>query len=139
MKNDQLYGNELLATIASGMVSLQKQYAGKGPTKCQANWAGDDTLVVLMGGGFTQAEQTLYEGGHGVGVRDARLAFGDTVRERMVRLVEDFVGRTVVAFMSSSHQEPDMAAEIFVFEPQNPEHPARAPDQRQPAEREAEG
>src|SRR5215217_2812800 len=98
MNNHQLHGSELLAAIASAMIALQKQYAGKGPTKCQANWAGDDTLVVMMGGGFTQAEQTMYEGGRGGDVRGARLAFQDTMRERMTQLAESLVGRGVVAF-----------------------------------------
>jgi uncharacterized protein YbcI len=136
---DQLYGTELLAAIASGMVALQKQYAGKGPTKCQAHWAGSDTLVVMMGGGFTQAEQTMYEGGRGGNVRDARLAFQDTMRERMTQLVEDLVARRVVAFMSATHQQPDLAAELFVFEPLDPDHPVRAQDQRTPVDETGSG
>lgn len=48
---EQLHGSELLAAVASGMVALQKQYAGKGPSKCKAYWAGQDTLVIMFGGG----------------------------------------------------------------------------------------
>ena len=131
MANDeQLHGTELLAAIARAMVALQKQYAGKGPAKCKAYWAGSDTLLVLFGGGYTAAEQTMYEGGRGGTVRDARRAFQDTMEARMTALVEALVGRRVVAFMSASTQEPDLAAELFVFEPREPDHPALARDQR---------
>jgi len=32
--------------------------------------------------------------------------------------VEDATGRKVIAFMSQNHIDPDMAAEIFVLEPE---------------------
>lgn len=32
--------------------------------------------------------------------------------------VEDITGRTVIAFMSQVHFDPDMAAEVFVLAPQ---------------------
>jgi uncharacterized protein YbcI len=39
--------------------------------------------------------------------------------------VEEATGRTVVAFMSQVHFDPDMAAEVFVLEPQEED---RAPE-----------
>ena len=134
---EQLHGSELLAAVASGMVALQKQYAGKGPSKCKTYWAGQDTLVIMFGGGYTVAEQTMFEGGRGQEVRDSRSAYQDTMRERMTELVEGIVGRQVVAFMSTSHQAPDLAVELFVFEPREPDHPALARDQSSPAARRA--
>ena len=121
--------SDVLAAIASGITALTKQHAGKGPTKCRAYWGGSDLLVVLMGGGFTVAEQTLYEGGRGGTVRDSRLAYQDTMEQRMTQLVEELCRRRVLAFMSASHQEPDLAAQLFVFEPREPDHPVLAPDQ----------
>lgn len=123
------HSSEILATLAGGITALTKEHAGKGPTNCRAYWAGSDVVVVLMGGGFTAAEQTLYEGGRGGTVRDARLAYQDTMEQRMTELVQDLVGRRVIAFMSTSHQEPDLAAELFVLEPEEVCHPALAADQ----------
>lgn len=130
---DHIRGSEQLAAISSAMVALTKQYAGKGPTKCKTYWAGTDLLIVLMGGGFTTAEQTLFEGGRSSAVQDARAAYQATMRERMSALVERLTGRRVVAFMSASHQQPDLACELFVFEPREPDHPALAHDQVEPA------
>lgn len=88
----------------------------------------------MFGGGYTVAEQTMFEGGRGREVRDSRSAYQDTMRERMTELVEDIVGRRVIAFMSTSHQAPDLAVELFVFEPGEPDHPALARDQSSPAD-----
>ena len=39
----------------------------------------------------------------------------------MTREVENLTGRRVVAFMSASHEQPDLSAEIFVLEPDGTE------------------
>ena len=127
---EQHHGEDVLAAVSKMMVRLQKEFAGKGPTKARTYWAGSDMLVVLLGGGYTAAEKTMYEGGRGTAVRDARRAYQDTMEERMTAEVERLVGRKVIAFMSAGHQEPDLTAELFVFEPRERDHPALASDQR---------
>lgn len=129
---EHLYGGELLAMISTKMVKLQKEFAGKGPTKARTYWAGTDTLLTVMGGGYTAAEQTLYAGGERNTVRNARRAFQDVMEERMRALIEGATGRKVLAFLSASHQEPDLVAELFVLEPQEEQDsPVRAEDQRE--------
>ncbi len=39
------------------------------------------------------------------------------MRPQFVKAVEEITGRTVIAFMSQVHLDPDMAAEIFVLKP----------------------
>jgi hypothetical protein len=39
-----------------------------------------------------------------------------TMRDDLVAIVERCTGRTVAAFMSANHFNPDLAAEIFVLE-----------------------
>ena len=46
------------------------------------------------------------------------MALQQTLAERMKKTVEELTGRSVVAFMSASHQEPDLSAEIFVLAPE---------------------
>ena len=110
-------GGELLASISRRIVQLLARHAGKGPTKCKTHWAGSDTLVVVLGGGYTEAEQTLYERGRAEDVRAYRSAIQDALSADMSNEVESLTGRKVVAFMSCSHQEPDLLVEIFVLEP----------------------
>jgi uncharacterized protein YbcI len=112
-----LEGGELLASISRRTVQVLARHAGKGPTKCKTHWAGPDMLVVVLGGGYTEAEQTLYERGRAEDVRAYRTALQDALSEDMAGEVEALTGRTVVAFMSTSHQDPDLQVEIFVLEP----------------------
>jgi hypothetical protein len=46
-----------------------------------------------------------------------------TLAARMKTKVEELSGRRVVAFLSASHQDPDLSAELFVLEPEEPEEP----------------
>jgi uncharacterized protein YbcI len=125
-----------LAEISNTMVQLQKQFFGKGPTKARTSWAGDDALICIMGGGFTPVEQTLYESGREEAVLAMRKAFQQAMEDRMRTVIEKIVERKVVAFMSTAHQAPDLAVEIFVLEPQpeDSESPVRAENQVSPGE-----
>jgi uncharacterized protein YbcI len=109
-------GGELLASISRRIVQLLARHAGKGPTKCKTHWAGPDMLVVVLGGGYTEAEQTLYERGRGDDVRAYRTAIQDVLRADMTAEVEELTRRKVIAFMSTSHQHPDLLVELFVLE-----------------------
>jgi uncharacterized protein YbcI len=110
-------GGELLASISRRIVQLLARHVGKGPTKCKTHWAGSDMLVVVLGGGYTEAERTLYERGRAEDVRAYRTAIQDALSRDMSTEVESLTGRKVVAFMSTSHQDPDLLVEIFVLEP----------------------
>jgi uncharacterized protein YbcI len=114
---DRPGGGELLASISRRIVQLFARHAGKGPTRCKTHWAGPDLLIVVLGGGYTEAEQTLYERGRAEDVRAYRSAIQEALREDMTAEVEELISRKVVAFMSTSHQDPDLLVEVFVLEP----------------------
>jgi uncharacterized protein YbcI len=105
----------MLVKLCNGVVQLLREYAGKGPNRCKAYWAGHDLLVILLSGGFTAADQTLFDAGRGGAVRDAQHALQDALEIRMKALVEDLTDRKVAAFMSASHQAPDIRVELFVL------------------------
>lgn len=110
-------GGQLLVTLCNGLVGLFREFAGRGPNKCKAHWAGSDLIVVILRGGFTTADQTLYEAGRGMAVRDSQHALSDVLEVKMTELVQDTSGRRVQAFMSASHQGPDLRALLFMLEP----------------------
>ena len=114
---ERLEGGRLLVAISNAMITLFRDFSGKGPQSCNTHWAGEDLLIILLEGGYTVAEQTLYDAGHGRAVRDSRQHLQDTLEARMTSLVEQLTGRRVVAFMSTSHQSPDLTAELFMLEP----------------------
>ena len=110
---------ELSGQISSTFVKLMKQHAGPGPTKCRT-YVDEDMVVVLLRGGYTAAEGTLFEDGKWLEVRSARHAFQDTMEGRFTAALERLTGRQVHAFMSASHQDPDLQVEVFVLEPKAP-------------------
>jgi hypothetical protein len=50
-------------------------------------------------------------------VLDMREAFQQSMRDDLIKGVERVTGRTVIAFMSANHLDPDIAIESFVLEP----------------------
>ena len=101
--------------ISNAVVGLYKQHYGKGPTRCRT-YLQPDLVVVVLGGGYTASEQTLFEGGRWYEVREARQHWQDTMRARFVETIERLTGSEVHAFMSANHQDPDFAVELFVLE-----------------------
>ena len=47
---------------------------------------------------------------------DTRARVQQAMRDPFTQVIEDETGRKVVAFMSTSHQHPDMLSEMFVLE-----------------------
>ena len=105
--------------ISNAVVGLYKESYGKGPTRCRT-YLHTDLVIVVLGEGYTAAEQTLFEAGKWYEVRQTRQIWQDTMKERFVRTIEQLTDRTVRAFMSASHQDPDLSVEMFVLEPEQP-------------------
>jgi uncharacterized protein YbcI len=102
--------------ISNAVVGLYKQHYGKGPTRCRT-YLQPELVVVVLGGGYTASEQTLFEAGRWYEVRETRQIWQDTMQSRFVETIEGLTGQTVQAFMSANHQDPDLAVELFVLEP----------------------
>jgi uncharacterized protein YbcI len=109
---------QVLVALSGAMVSLFREFTGKGPDRCKAHRVGDDMILIVLGGGYTATERSLFAAGRGDAVQQARQALHETLREPMREEVEQLVGRRVVAVMSSCHQDPDLTAELFVLGPQ---------------------
>ena len=60
--------------------------------------------------------RALVRGGKAVEVLQLRRAFQDTMSQELVAVVERLTERTVQAFMSANHIDPDAAAEIFLLD-----------------------
>ena len=106
---------ELSAEISSTFVQLLKEHGGKGPTQCRT-YLENDVIIVLLRGGYTRAEGTLFEDGKWLDVRTSRHSFSDTMEGRFTAALENLTGRRVNAFMSASHQDPDLQVEMFVLD-----------------------
>jgi uncharacterized protein YbcI len=114
--------------ISTEFVQLLKKHGDRGPTKCRT-YMDDDLIVVLMRGGYSRMENTLFEDGKWRDVRSMRHTFQDTMEGRLTEVIERLTGREVAAFMSASHQHPDLQIEAFVLHGGTvPQDPPDAPD-----------
>lgn len=111
----RLTGGELNAAIARMVVRYHNEHLGRGPTRARAFFR-DNVIVVLLQDALTKAERSLAASGKAEAVQQMRAAFQDAMRPDLVASVEELTGCKVDAFMSSSHLDPDYAAEVFVLD-----------------------
>jgi uncharacterized protein YbcI len=103
--------------ISNAMVRLYKEAFGRGPTKARAQFAGQDTLVVILENSLTVAERNLVALGEHQRLREARLFFQYALEEQFRAIVEEALGRRTIAFVSGIDTERDVAMEVFTLEP----------------------
>jgi uncharacterized protein YbcI len=112
------------ASISNAITRLHRDHYGRGATTTrtiiQRNY-----VVCFLEDIYTPVERTLIEAGRNDAVRETRNIFQDAMGPKFREAVEEVTGRTVIGFMSQVHFDPDMAAEVFVLEPQGED---RAPE-----------
>lgn len=108
---------QLSAAIANSVVHTLGEHTGRGPTRARA-YVHRDAITVLLQDTLTKGERRLVSEGHAGVVLRTRSLFQDMMRNELVTSVESLTGRTVAAFMSANHVDPDMAVETFVLEPE---------------------
>lgn len=106
--------------ISRGMVSLFKDYVGRGPTRART-YVGDDLVVVLLDETLTKAEKTLAATDSEKVVREMRRRFQGAMQEAGIEMIESHLGdRRVEAFLSDSSVDPDYAVEVFLLSEKAP-------------------
>ena len=104
--------------ISRTVVRLLAERTGRGPTKARTT-IDRDLIVVLLQHTLTPGERYLADSDRAGQVLDMRAAYQDAMRTDCITAIEALTDRTVAAFMSANHIDPDMAAEIFVLAPQH--------------------
>jgi uncharacterized protein YbcI len=118
---------ELRQQLSNAIVALFKQYFGRGPTSCRT-YLEPNLVIFVLEGGYTAGEQTLFEAGKWYEVRQARIAWQDSMEVRFIDTIERLTHRTVKAFLSANRQDADLTIELFVLEPETtPASPTRPP------------
>jgi uncharacterized protein YbcI len=119
----------IAADISREIVRLHARLFGRGPTRAKT-FVYDDFALCILEDVLTRAEKTLAAAGNIEQVHATRTAFHGAVRDDFIQIVENATGRTVRAFVSQIHVEPELAAELFLFEPSG--EPAGPPDEMPP-------
>jgi uncharacterized protein YbcI len=104
------------AAISNSIVRIHARSYGRGPTKARTVM-GEDYAMCILENIYTPAERTLIEAGKASQVNEIRASFQEVARPEFVAAVEEITGRRVRAFLSQVHQDPDLAVEIFIFQP----------------------
>ena len=112
----RLCGGQLLSAISNGIVKLLREHYGRGPIKAKT-YAMDDTIVcVLRDVGFTPFEKTIMDSGEPERIVAMREDFQRLMASRYKELIEELTSRTVLAFLSQAHVEPDLTVEMFLLD-----------------------
>ena len=109
--------DEMLAEVTRSMVALHERYHHRKPVTAKTQLLGDDLLVCVLGGVYTDVEKTLIELQHSTTVQETRSEFQTAMQHRFVDEIERLTGRSVLAFISNSHVGPDLEIELFVLGP----------------------
>jgi uncharacterized protein YbcI len=109
-------GGPLAAEISRRMVKLMHDYTGRGPTRART-YIHANLVVCMLADTLTKGERTLAAHGAEKSVIDTRRTYQQLMRDDAVAMVEELVGRHVVAFFSDHSLHPDMAIEAFALAP----------------------
>ena len=113
-----LSGEALLTAVTDAMVEFHERYHHRKPATAKSQLLGDDLLVCILGGVYTDVEKTMIELQRSTVVQETRSAFQHAMQQKFIDAVERLSGRKVVAFISNSHVGPDIEMELFMLAPE---------------------
>ncbi len=102
------------AAISNMVVRTMSEYTGRGPTKARTH-LHDDVVTVVLHDTLTKGERSLVSDGLHELVLSTRKAYQATMRDDLVRGIEEILDRSVAAFFSDNHIDPDVAVEVFLL------------------------
>jgi uncharacterized protein YbcI len=106
---------ELSAALSNAIVALFAEYTGRGATQSRT-YVHENLIVCVLHDSMTKGERSLVRDGKEEAVLAIRRTYQESMRTELIEIVERLTGRTVSAFMSSNHVNPDVAIESFVLE-----------------------
>lgn len=102
--------------LSNQIVRLVRRYAGRGPTKSRVT-INTDCVVAVMQDLLTEGERALVAAGQTEAAKGFRKQLGDLMADDAKRLVEQELGRTVIAYLRDCDPEADCATFVFVLDP----------------------
>ncbi len=113
----QLEGEPLTTAISAAIVKLYRDFYGHDRATA-STYINDNVVVCLLEDILTTDEAKLVANGERRGVLDGRIAFQESAQDAFTAVVEELVGRRVLAFLSGNQTSPGVACELFFLEPQ---------------------
>ena len=112
-----LTGDELLVAVTEAMIALHQRYYHRAPVTAKTLLLGGDLIACVLGGIYTDVEQTMIELQRSPIVQETRSAFQQAMQHKFIAAVEQLSGRDVLAFISNHHVGPDIEIELFMLNP----------------------
>jgi uncharacterized protein YbcI len=112
------------SAVGTAVTRLHREHYGRGATVTRTVFQRN-YVVAFLEDIYTTVEKTLLKDGRHEDVKRTRQLFQMAMEADFVAEVEKITGRKVMQFMSQVSFDPDMAAEIFVLEPQGDEATAK--------------
>jgi uncharacterized protein YbcI len=106
------------SAIGTAITRLHREHYGRGATTTRTVF-NRNYVVAFLEDIYTPLERTLIDADDWDQVKATRQSFQMAMRPQFTKAVEEITGRTVIAFMSQVHLDPDLAAEIFVLSPED--------------------
>jgi uncharacterized protein YbcI len=117
VSQSRLERGRVAAEISRRMVHLLSRYTGRGPTRARTT-LNTNLAVTIFQDALTKAELTLAAAGQTDAVYHMRRTFQAMMREQAIEAVEQATGRIVLSHLSDIDPDANMAAEIFILEPE---------------------
>src|SRR5215213_9939292 len=117
VSHTRLERRQAAAQISRRMVQLLAHYTGRGPTRAKTT-LNANLAVTVFHDALTKAELNLAAAGQTEAVHQMRRTFQTMMREQAIDAVEQTTGRVVLAHLSDIDPAANVAAEIFIFEPE---------------------
>jgi uncharacterized protein YbcI len=114
--NQLTHAGDVLTQVCSEVAAAIRRAWGRGPVRTTAHWATPDILLVLLEDGHVDSEKTLRASGHDRELLGARRLLQEIVEPELQAVVERATGRPIRATLSATRLDPDVSAEIFLFE-----------------------
>jgi uncharacterized protein YbcI len=116
---------KLAMAISNAVVGELARTTGRGPTQARTT-LGDNAVFVVLQDTLTRGERTLVGAGESEAVLDLRRRWQRVMREGCSEKIAGLTGRKVIGFMSDNHIDPDIAVEVFILEPIQPDPAVKA-------------
>jgi len=114
IRSDGATGTQL-AALSDALVRLHKETCGRGPTNARCYMSGN-SVVCLMFGGLTRAEQTLIAEGNVAAVQTHRQALHRVIQKKARELAEAELGRPVTAMTMAADPANELETAVFLME-----------------------
>jgi uncharacterized protein YbcI len=112
------------SAVGTAITRLHREHYGRGATVTRTVFQRN-YVIAFLEDIYTTVEKTLLKDGRHEDVKRTRQLFQMAMEPDFIAEVEKITGRKVMQFMSQVSFDPDIAAEIFVLEPQGDDATAK--------------